>query len=165
MICLHMFDDSVDDVVHLHVRVDGVAFFQEFTPQCPDQSRGAFDDRSFQLCDLGFGQVSNGQVGHRSFGRGEDGGRGGFRKNAGSKKSSGGSGVLRVIDREDHTRQLRDRLFHDEDGAGGDRRDLSRDASHQESSNVAQSAGSDEDEIGLHPSSLSHDRPGEEAMG
>jgi hypothetical protein len=28
-----VFDDGVDDVVHLHVRVDGVAFFQEFIPQ------------------------------------------------------------------------------------------------------------------------------------
>ena len=55
MNCLHLFDDRVDDVVHLHVRVDGVAFFQEFIPQCRDQSRGSFDDRSFQLCDLGFG--------------------------------------------------------------------------------------------------------------
>ena len=33
MIRLHLFDDGVDDVVHLHVRVDGVAFFQEFIPQ------------------------------------------------------------------------------------------------------------------------------------
>lgn len=66
MIRLHMFDDGVDDVVHLHVRVDGVAFFQEFIPQCHDQLRGAFDDRLLQFDDLGFGQVSNGQVGHRS---------------------------------------------------------------------------------------------------
>jgi hypothetical protein len=115
MIRGYMFDDGVDDVVHPHVRVDGVAVFQEFIPQCRDQSSGSFNDRSFQLCDLSFGQVSNGQVGHRSLGRREDGGRGGFRKNAGSKKSSGGSGVLRVIDRENHTPQLRDRLFHDED--------------------------------------------------
>jgi hypothetical protein len=165
MICLHVFDDGVDDVVHLHVCDDGVTFFQEFIPQCHDQSRGAFDDRSFQLGDLGFGQVSNGQVGHRSFGRGEDGGRGGFRKNAGSKKSSGGSGVLRVINREDHTRQLRERLFHDEDGAAGDRRDLPGDAPQQESSNVAQPAGPDEDEIGLYPPGLSHDRPGKGPMG
>ena len=141
------------------------AFFQEIIPQCRDQSRGAFDDRSFQLCDLGFGQVSNGQVGHRSFGRGEDGGRGGFRKNAGSKKSSGGSGVLRVIDRESHASQLRDRLFHDEDGAGGDRRDLPGDAPQQESLNVAQPAGSDEDEIGLHPLRLSRDCSGQGPMG
>ncbi len=164
MIRLHVFDDGVDDVVHLHVCDDGVAFFQEFIPQCRDQSRGSFEDRSFQLCNLGFGQVPNGQVGHRSLGRGEDGGRGGFRKNAGSKKSSGGSGVFRVIDREDHTRQLRERLFDDEDGAGGDRRDLPGDASQQESSYVAQPAGSDEDEIGLHPPRLLHDRPGEGAM-
>ncbi len=62
-------------------------------------------------------------------------------------------------------RQLRDRLFHDEDGAGGDRRDLPGDAPQQESLNVAQPAGSDEDEIGLHPPRLSRDRPGEGAMG
>jgi hypothetical protein len=165
MICLHVFDDGVDDVIHLHVCDDGVTFFQEFIPQCHDQSRGAFDDRSFQLGDLGFGQVSNGQVGHRSFGRGEDGGRGGFRKNAGSKKLGCDSGVLRVITREDHTRQLRDWLFHDEDGAPGDQRDLPGDAPQQESSNVAQPAGPDEDEIGLYPPGLSHYRPGEGAMG
>jgi len=126
---LHLLDDGVDDVVHLHVRVDGEAFFQEFIPQCRNQSRGSFEDRPFQLCDLSFGQVSNSQVGHRSFGRGEDSGRGGFRKDAGAKKSSGGSGVFRVIDREGHTRQLRERLFDDEDGAAGDRRDLPGDAS------------------------------------
>ena len=34
MIRLHVFDDGVDDVVHLHVRVDGVAVLQEFIPQC-----------------------------------------------------------------------------------------------------------------------------------
>jgi hypothetical protein len=83
----------------------------------------------------------------------------------GSKKSSGGSGVFRVIDREDHTCQLWERLFHDEDGAVGDRRDLSGDASQQESSNVTQPAGSEEDEIGLHPPHLLHDRPGSGAMG
>ena len=55
MIRLHLFDDGVDDVVHLHVRVDGEAFFQEFIPQCRDQFRGAFDDRSFQFGNLGFG--------------------------------------------------------------------------------------------------------------
>ncbi len=65
----YLFDDAVDDVIHLHVRLDGKAFFQEFIPQCRDQSRGAFEDRPFQLCDLSFGQVSNGQVGQRSFGR------------------------------------------------------------------------------------------------
>ncbi len=65
---LHLLDDGVDDVVHLHVRVDGVAFFQEFIPQCRDESRGSFDDRSLQFGDLCFGQVSNGQVGHRSLG-------------------------------------------------------------------------------------------------
>ena len=52
---LHLLDDGVDDVVHLHVRVDGEAFFQEFIPQCRDQFRGAFDDRSFQFGNLGFG--------------------------------------------------------------------------------------------------------------
>ncbi len=115
MIRLHLFDDGVDDVVHLHICDDGVAFFQEFIPQRRDQSRGSFENRPFQLCDLGFGQVSNGQVGHRSFSRGEYGDRGGLRKNAGSKKSSGGSGVLRVINRKDHTCQSRERLFHNED--------------------------------------------------
>jgi hypothetical protein len=73
--------------------------------------------------------------------------------------------VLRVIDREEHTRELPDRLFHDEDGTAGDRRDLSGDAPQQKSSNVAQPAGSDEDEIGLHPARLSHDGLGERAMG
>jgi len=73
--------------------------------------------------------------------------------------------VLGVIDCEDHTRQLRERLFHDEEGTGGDQCDLPGDASHQESSNVAQPAGSDEDEIGFHSPRLSHDRPGEGAMG
>ena len=115
MIRLHLCDDGVDDVTHLRVCDDGVAFFQEFIPQCCNQSRGSFEDWPLQLCDLGFGQVSNGQVGHWFFGRGEDGGRGGFRKNAGSKKSSSGSGVLRVIDRKDHTRQSREWLFHNED--------------------------------------------------
>jgi hypothetical protein len=36
VIRLHLFDDGVDDVVHLHVRVDGITFFQEFIPQCRD---------------------------------------------------------------------------------------------------------------------------------
>ena len=61
--------------------------------------------------------------------------------------------------------QLRERLFHDEDRAGGDRRDLPGDASHQESTDVAQSSGSDENEIGFDPPRLSHDRPGEGTMG
>jgi len=52
---LHLFDDGVYDVVHLHVRIDGEAFFQELIPQSRDQFRGAFDDRSFQFGDLGFG--------------------------------------------------------------------------------------------------------------
>ncbi len=69
MIGLHLFDDAVDDVVHLNVGDDDVAFFQEFIPQRRDQSCSTFEDRPFQLCDLGFGQVPNGQVGHRSFGR------------------------------------------------------------------------------------------------
>jgi hypothetical protein len=73
--------------------------------------------------------------------------------------------VFRVIDREGYTRQLRERLFHDEDGAGGDRRDLSGDASQQESSNVTEPAGSDKDKIGFRMSRSSHDRPGERAMG
>ena len=66
---LHLFDDRVDDVVHLHVRLDGEAFFQELIPQCCDQFRGSFEDRSLQFGDLGFGEVSNRQVGHRSLGR------------------------------------------------------------------------------------------------
>ena len=49
MIRLHLCDDAVDNVVHLHVRVDCEAFFQEFIPQCRNQSRGAFEDRPFQL--------------------------------------------------------------------------------------------------------------------
>ena len=65
VMCLHVFDDGVDDVVHLHVRVDGVAFFQELTPQGRDQFRGSLDDRAFQFSDLSLGQVSNGQVGYR----------------------------------------------------------------------------------------------------
>jgi hypothetical protein len=76
MICLHLCDDRVDHVVHLHVTNDGVAFFQEFIPHGRDQSSGAFEDRLFQLCDLCLGQVSNGQVGYWSLGRGEDGGCG-----------------------------------------------------------------------------------------
>ena len=35
MIRLHLCDDRVDHVVHLHVTDDGVAFFQEFIPQWP----------------------------------------------------------------------------------------------------------------------------------
>jgi hypothetical protein len=165
MIRLHLCDNRVDHVVHFHVIDDRVAFFQEFVTHCRDQSRGAFEDRPFQLCDLGFGQVSNGQVGHRSLGGREDGGRGCFRKNAGSKKSSGGSGMLGVIDREDYTRQLQKGLLYDEDGAWGDRSNLPRDAPQQESSNVAQPAGSEEDQIGLHAPRLSYDCSGDGAMG
>lgn len=68
MTCLHMFDNGIDDVVHLHVRLYGVALFQKIVPQGCDQSRGSLDDRLFQLFDLGFGQVPNSQVSHRSFG-------------------------------------------------------------------------------------------------
>jgi hypothetical protein len=73
--------------------------------------------------------------------------------------------MLRVIDREDYTRQLQKRLFHDEDGARSDRRNLPGDAPQQESANVAQPAGSEEDEIGLHSARLSHDRPSDGAVG
>jgi len=55
MTCLHMFDNGIDDVVHLHVRLYGVALFQKIVPQGCDQSRGSLDDRLFQLFDLGFG--------------------------------------------------------------------------------------------------------------
>ena len=68
MIRLHSFDDGVDDVVHLHSSVCSVTFFQEVLPQCHNYLCRSFNDRLFQHGDLRFGQVSNGQVCHRSFG-------------------------------------------------------------------------------------------------
>jgi hypothetical protein len=124
MSCLHVSDNGVDDVVHLHIRLHGVTLFQEIIPQRCHQSCGSLDDRLLQLFDLGFGQVPNSQVGHRSFGRGEDGGDSGFRKNAGAKESGSGSGRFRVIDCEGHARQPMDRLFDNEDGTWGNRCDL-----------------------------------------
>src|SRR5262249_33851476 len=114
-ICFHMVHYGVDDMVHLHVREDGVALFQEIPPQRCDQFGGSLDDRPFQFCDWGFRQVTDGQVGHRAFDRRENGGNGGFRKKAGSKKSGGGSGMFRIINRESHTRQLMDWLLDDKD--------------------------------------------------
>jgi len=58
-----------------------------------------------------------------------------------------------------------DRLFHNEDGAWSNRRDLPRIASQQESFDVAYPAGSNEDEIGFRPLRLSRDRLGEGSVG
>jgi hypothetical protein len=73
--------------------------------------------------------------------------------------------MFRVIDRENHMCQAWERLFDNEDGAGGNRCNLPGEASHQESPNVAQSARSDKDEIGFHPPRLPHDCLGKGAMG
>ena len=47
MIGLDVFDDSVDHVVHLDLRDDGKAVFDEIVPQGIDQIGCAFHDRFF----------------------------------------------------------------------------------------------------------------------
>ena len=54
MIGFDVFDDGVDHVVHLDLRDDGIAVFDEIVPQGIDQIGCSFHHRFFQLGQLRF---------------------------------------------------------------------------------------------------------------
>ncbi len=58
LVRLHLFDDGVDHMVHLHQRGSGVSFLDEIVPHRIDQGGRTVDHRFRQVGELRFRQVA-----------------------------------------------------------------------------------------------------------